>query len=976
MEAATRRRATPPVMVMVLVLLAAGVPAGFCAINPQDGSALNALKSQWTNAPSSWSSASDPCDGGWDGVMCSNGRVTSLRLSSVNIQGTLSDSIGQLSQLMYLDVSFNIGLGGPMPASIGSLSKLSILIMAGCSFTGSIPQELGNLQQLTFLALNSNKFWGKIPASLGLLTNVNWLDLADNQLTGSIPISTATTPGLDLLTKTQHFHFNKNQLSGTLAGLFNSNMTLIHILFDSNQFIGPIPDEIGDISTLQVLRLDRNGFAGNVPPNISNLVNLNELNLASNQLTGSLPDLSSMTKLNVVDLSNNSFTASVAPAWFTTLTSLTSVSIASGKLTGEVPKGLFTLPQLQQVVLSNNAFNGTLEISGSINKQLQAINLMNNQIIAGNITASYNKTLVLFGNPVCVDPDFSKKSFCSMQQENMIAYTTSLSKCSSSAPCSNDQSLNPANCGCAYPYTGKMVFRAPFFTDLTNSDTFQQLETSLTTQLSLRDGSVFLSDIRFNSDNYLEVKTMLFPSSGVSFNVSDLIRIGFELSNQTYKPPKNFGPYYFIADPYAPLAVASSRGGKKSQISTGAIAGIAVAGGLLVIALIGMVLFALRQKRRANEAVTGRTDPFASWGVSQKDSGGAPQLKGARNFSFTELRNCTNNFSDTHEIGSGGYGKVYKGTLVDGTRVAIKRAERGSMQGVVEFKNEIELLSRVHHRNLVSLIGFCYEQGEQMLVYEYVSNGTLRENLLVRGTYLDWKKRLRIALGSARGLAYLHELADPPIIHRDVKSTNILLDDHLKAKVADFGLSKLVADTQKGHVSTQVKGTLGYLDPEYYMTQQLSEKSDVYSFGVVMLELVSGRQPIESGKYIVREVRLAIDPEDRDFYGLRGLLDPAIRDSARTAGFRRFVQLAMRCVDETAAARPAMGEVVKEIEAMLQNEVAGADGAASSAGSSANEFDGAGGGARAHPYSENEITRGSYGENGSEYMPYFEVKPK
>jgi len=770
-------------------------------------------------------------------------------------------------------------------------------------------------------------------------------------------------------------HFNKNQLSGTLTGLFNSNMTLIHILFDSNQFTGPIPAELGGITTLQVLRLDRNGFAGAVPPSLSSLVNLNELNLASNRLTGSLPDLSSMTKLNVVDLSNNTFNASVAPDWFTTLTSLTSMSITGGQLTGEVPKDLFRLPQLQQVVLSNNAFSGTLEITGSISKQLQAINLMNNRIIAGNITTSYNKTLVLFGNPVCVDPDFPRKSFCSMQQENMIAYTTSLSKCSSQASCSNDQSLNPANCGCAYPYTGKMVFRAPFFTDLTNSDTFQQLETSLTTQLSLRDGSVFLSNIHFDSDNYLQAQVKLFPSSGLSFNVSDLIRIGFDLSNQTYKPPKNFGPYFFIADPYAPLAGASSPGGKKSKISTGAIAGIAVAGGLLVIALIAMVLFALRQKRRANEAVTGRTDPFASWGVSQKDSGGAPQLKGARNFSFTELRNCTNNFADTHEIGSGGYGKVYKGTLVDGTRVAIKRAERGSMQGVVEFKNEIELLSRVHHRNLVSLIGFCYEQGEQMLVYEYVSNGTLRENLLVRGTYLDWKKRLRIALGSARGLAYLHELADPPIIHRDVKSTNILLDDHLKAKVADFGLSKLVADTQKGHVSTQVKGTLGYLDPEYYMTQQLSEKSDVYSFGVVLLELVSGRQPIESGKYIVREVRLAIDPTDRDHYGLRGLLDPAIRDSARTAGFRRFVQLAMRCVDESAASRPGMGEVVKEIEAMLQNEASGADGA-SSAGSSANEFDGAGGGARAHPYGDAEITRGSYGDKGSDYMPYFEVKPK
>jgi len=609
-------------------------------------------------------------------------------------------------------------------------------------------------------------------------------------------------------------------------------------------------------------------------------------------------------------------------------------------------------------------------MTGDITKQLKTVNLLNNRIVSANISSSYNSTLVLLGNPVCVDPDFPRKSFCTVQQENLIAYKTSLAKCSS-ASCSNDQSQNPANCGCAYPYTGKMVFRAPFFTDLSNSDTFLPLETSLTTQLGLRDGSTYLSDVHFNSDNYLEVQVKLFPSSGVTFNMSELIRIGFDLSNQTYKAPSNYGPYYFIAYPYAPLLGAAG-GGKKSQISTGAIAGIAVAGGLLVIALIAVVLFAFRKKQRATE-ITGRTDPFVSWGVSQKGSGAAPQLKGARFFSLEELKNGTNNFSD--EIGSGGYGNVYKGTLVDGTRVAIKRAEPGSMQGVVEFKNEIELLSRVHHRNLVSLIGFCYEQGEQMLVYEYISNGTLRENLLVRGTYLDWKKRLRIALGSARGLAYLHELADPPIIHRDIKSTNILLDDNLKAKVADFGLSKLVADTQKGHVSTQVKGTLGYLDPEYYMTQQLSEKSDVYSFGVVMLELMSGRQPIESGKYIVREVRLAIDPNDRDHYGLRNLLDPAIRDAARTAGFRRFVQLAMRCVDEAAAARPTMGELVKEIEAMLQNEVAGADGV-SSAGSSANEFHGAGGGERSHPYSDVDITRGSYGDNASEYMPYFEVKPK
>jgi serine/threonine protein kinase len=196
---------------------------------------------------------------------------------------------------------------------------------------------------------------------------------------------------------------------------------------------------------------------------------------------------------------------------------------------------------------------------------------------------------------------------------------------------------------------------------------------------------------------------------------------------------------------------------------------------------------------------------------------------------------------------------------------------------------------------------------------------------------------LRIALGSARGLAYLHELADPPIIHRDVKSTNILLDENLTAKVADFGLSKLVCDTAKGHVSTQVKGTLGYLDPEYYMTQQLTEKSDVYSFGVVMLELITARQPIEKGKYIVREVRLVMDRNEQDKYGLKDMMDYTIKDVPILIGFGRFVELAMQCVEESAADRPSMGEVVKTIETILHNDGLNTN-STTSASSSATEF--------------------------------------
>ncbi|XP_025815111.1 probable leucine-rich repeat receptor-like protein kinase At5g49770 [Panicum hallii] len=957
---------------LLLVMFLASLPAGFCDTDPQDVAALQSLMRGWQNFPSSWKASSDPCGAQWDGITCNNGRVTSMRLSSINLQGTLGSSIGQLSELVYLDLSSNSGLSGSLPTSIGNLKQLTTLILAGCSFTGGIPQELGNLVQLSFLALNSNNFTGRIPASIGLLTNLFWLDLAENQLSGPIPISSTTSPGLDLLTHTKHFHFNKNQLTGTLNGLFSSSMRLEHILFDNNQLSGPIPAELGSITSLQILRLDKNRFTGAVPTNISNLVNLNGLNFADNQLRGTMPDLSTLTKLNAIDLSNNSFDPSVLPAWLLALETLTSIVIASGGLYGQVPNRIFTLPELQQVILSNNAFNGTLDMTGNISQQLQRVNLLNNRIVEANITQSYNRTLVLVGNPVCLDSEFSSSHFCSIQEDSIIPYVTSITKCGSTS-CSSDQSLDPANCGCAYPYMGTIFFRSPLFADFTNNEHFQQLETSLWTELGLQAGSVFLSDVRFTSDDYLQVKLRMFPSTGTSFNVSEVTRIGFDLSNQTYKPPQGFGPYFFVADPYAHFAGADDSG--KSKISTGAVAGIAVACGLVLTALTSWAIFSFLQKRRTEE-LSGQTNPFASWGIAQKDSGGAPQLKGARLFSFDELKTCTNNFAENNEIGSGGYGKVYKGILADGTSVAIKRAEYGSKQGALEFKNEIELLSRVHHKNLVSLIGFCYEQGEQMLVYEYVSNGTLRQNLqgmytesnnyksksvmffpfpfmfyykkctcyAARGIYLDWKKRLRIALGSARGLAYLHELANPPIIHRDVKSTNILLDDSFKAKVADFGLSKLVADTEKGHVSTQVKGTLGYLDPEYYMTQQLSEKSDVYSFGVVMLEILSGRLPISKGRYIVREFRMAIDPNDQDYYGLQGIVDPAIHDAAHTTGFRRFVQLAMECVDESASRRPTMNSVVKEIEVMLHDE------GLSSGSSSTVEFEHAGTASASHLY--------------------------
>ncbi|CAL9170726.1 unnamed protein product [Musa hybrid cultivar] len=960
------------IFTLSVFLVSLGSSSG--STNPQDeaillrlsAAALRSLMSQWQNTPPNWGKSDDPCGTPWEGIGCSNSRVTVLRLSTMGIKGTLSGDIGQLGELKTLDLSYNSELGGPLPPNIANLRKITTLILAGCSFSGNIPDELGSLVNLSYLALNSNQFTGSIPASLGKLSNLYWFDVADNQLSGSLPISTKTSPGLDQLVHTKHFHFNKNQLSGSIPEyLFSSDMTLLHVLFDGNKFTGEIPASIGLVQTLEVLRLDRNALGGTVPSNINNLTRINELNLANNKLTGPMPNLTGIDNLNYVDLSNNTFDPSESPAWFSELQSLTALVIESGGLYGEVPQKLFGFPQLQQVILDDNEFNGTLDMGDSISQQLQIVNFKNNHLTGVKLTANYNKTLILVGNPVC--NSLSNTNFCSLQQKPAVPYSTSLANCVENL-CPQDQSLSPQSCSCAYPFEGVMFFRAPRFRDVTNNTLFQSLESSLWTKLGLPPGSVFLQNPFINSDSYLQVQVKLFPPSGMYFNRSEILQIGFDLSNQTYKPPPIFGPYYFIASPY-PFPGTEV----KSALSIGLIIGIAVGCALLIIGLLLVVIYALRQRKHAQRAIQ-LSRPFASWARSGDESGDAPQLKGARWFSYDELKQCTNNFAVSNEIGSGGYGKVYRGMLPGGQAVAIKRAQQGSMQGGLEFKTEIELLSRVHHKNLVGLVGFCFDQGEQMLVYEFVPNGTLRESLSGKnGVLLDWRRRLRIALGSARGLAYLHELADPPIIHRDVKSSNILLDENLNAKVADFGLSKLASDNEKGHVSTQVKGTLGYLDPEYYMTQQLTDKSDVYSFGVVMLELITARQPIEKGKYIVREVKMIINANDEELYGLKELMDPVIQNSIHLIAFKKFTELALRCLEESAGDRPTMSDIVKEIEMMLHADDLSTN--SHSASSSATDF-GTAKGVPHHPYIS--LSRKDVNSNAFEYSGgySFSAKPE
>ncbi|XP_052199625.1 proline-rich receptor-like protein kinase PERK9 isoform X2 [Diospyros lotus] len=392
-------------------------------------------------------------------------------------------------------------------------------------------------------------------------------------------------------------------------------------------------------------------------------------------------------------------------------------------------------------------------------------------------------------------------------------------------------------------------------------------------------------------------------------------------------------------------ATEKSNSSGNGGLGTGGTVAIGLVLGFLLLSLIGIVAWYMIKKKRRTSGLNGMYVMPTSMGSSPKSdsalikaqtstphfqSGSGSDLAyspsepgGLGNsrswFTFEELVEATNGFSPHNLLGEGGFGSVYKGCLVDGREVAVKQLNIGGGQGEREFKAEVEIISRIHHRHLVSLVGYCISENRRLLVYDYVPNNTLYFHLHEGRPVMDWATRVKIAAGAARGIAYLHEDCHPRIIHRDIKSANILLDNNFEARVSDFGLAKLALDANT-HVTTRVMGTFGYMAPEYASSGKLTEKSDVYSFGVVLLELITGRKPVDTSQPLGEESLVewarpllshALDTEE-----FESLADPRLERNYVESDMFRMIEAAAACVRHSAANRPRMGQVVRAFDSM------------------------------------------------------------
>ncbi|XP_071728907.1 uncharacterized protein [Rutidosis leptorrhynchoides] len=828
--------------------------------------------------------------------------LKTINVSSNNFEGLLPEFLGNATLIETIDFCGNYFVG-TIPKSFKNLQNLKFLGLSGNNLTGPIPSEIGQLSSLEVMIIGYNGFEGSIPPEIGNLSNLQYLDLAVGTLSGTIPKELGKLKNLTTI------YIYQNSFEGKIPREIGNLSSLIYLDLSDNQFSGEIPDGIGDLKSLKLLNLMCNQLTGSIPSSIGELPNLEILNLWKNSLNGSLPlNLGMNSPLQLLDVSSNSLSGEIPaglcdsgnltklilfnnsfsgliPIGLSTCSSLIRVRVQNNFILGMIPAGFGNLLELQRLELAHNNLSGKIPHDLTLSSSLSFIDVSYNHLESNlpyNILAMTNlQTLIVSNNYLDggIPSQFQDSPSLSVLDLSSNSFSGNISD--SIASCHKLVNLNISH----NELTGEIptsVASMPMLSvlDLSNNSFIGRIPESF-------GSSPTLETVNF-AYNKLEGPV---PNNGMLMTISTNDLVGNDgLCGGILKP------------------CSHTRNGKITRkrlrlwhVFYGFLFGVCV------ILIVGMAVFAGRWLYR-------RWFLYGFFnGCSMKSSTEWPwRLVAFQRLHFTSA-DIMASIKESNVIGMGGSGIVYKATTHNSS-VAVKKLWRSEpdIENGDDLFVEVNLLGRLRHRNIVRLLGYLHNETDVMMVYEYMPNGNLGEALHGRKStrmLVDWVSRYNVALGVAHGLAYLHHDCHPPVIHRDVKSNNILLDADLEARIADFGLARTMV--QKNETVSMVAGSYGYIAPEYGYTLKVDEKSDIYSFGVVLLELLTGKQPLDASfgesVDIVEWVHNRMNKRELD-----GMLDSEI------GGDCKFVQeemvlvlrIALLCTNKLPKERPSMRDVI------------------------------------------------------------------
>ncbi|XP_013597922.1 PREDICTED: receptor-like protein kinase 5 [Brassica oleracea var. oleracea] len=802
-------------------------------------------------------------------------KLRHLDLSQNYFNGTLPADINRLSpELEFLDLGAN-AFSGDIPKKIGMFSKLTVLNLYMSEYNGTFPSEIGNLSELRELRLeyNDNFLPAEIPAEFGKLTKLKFLWFSEMNLFGEIPAVV-----FEKMTDLKHVDLSGNNLSGRIPDvLFGlKNLTILYLCV--NNLTGVIPATIARLPGLKELKLYTNKLTGEIPADFGLYSNLERFEVSENQLTGNLPEnLCKGGKLLGVVVFSNNLTGEI-PESLGNCGSLRSVQLQNNGFSGEFPSGIWTAKEMHSLQVSNNFFTGKLP--EKLARKLSRIDIDNNEF-SGEIPRTINTWSSL--------EEFKARN--NRFSGEIPTELTSLSRLSSIFLDSNNLS-------------GELPDEIISWKSLSTLSLSQnKLSGKIPRALGLLPGlSVLdLSENQFSGKIPPEIGNRKFITLDLSSNM-----LTGEVPDQLNKL-KYLTSFWNNTNLCADKPVVNlpdcQKMLRRSKQLPGKLLAIVIAVLLLAFTFI-VTFFVVRDCTRKPRRERG----LETW-----------KLTSFHRVDFAE-HDIVSNLMEHNVIGSGGSGKVYKIHIgSSGQYVAVKRIwdnKKLDKNLEKEFIAEVEILGTIRHVNIVKLLCCFSREDSKLLVYEYLEKRSLDQWLHgkkkggdVEANSLNWAQRLNIAVGAAQGLCYMHHDCTPAIIHRDVKSSNILLDYEFNAKIADFGLAKLlVKQNQQPHTMSAVAGSFGYIAPEYAYTSKVNEKIDVYSFGVVLLELVTGKEGNNGDEH----TNLA-DWSWKHYQSKKPIseaFDEDIKDASNTEEMTTVFKLGLMCTNTLPSHRPSMKEVL------------------------------------------------------------------